>query len=643
MTEQQIVSEILRYINDNTYNYAVLIDGEWGCGKTYFAKNVLSKAINEQEQSNVKPRSIKYISLYGCKTIDNVQENIAWNFAENAQAKIRDAANWGDKADTIVGNVVNTSRKIGNIILKKYLPEASLYEITAEWLDLGAYIYIVDDLERCECSINEVFGFFNELVEHANTKVIFLANEKEIVGLAESKNLELQYMLSLSQEIEWPKKEDNYFSRLGSNHNDKINIDEIERRRSLLFPRKEANVQYRKVKEKVIGETLKYVPNLKNIIPNIISSISCADDIKELIASKQEYYLESMRSYMHCNLRTFQFYLSKVGFLLAELEKIKEIDEEYKGKIQNRVMDDVFLSSIKHKSNYISSKTGIELIIHEQKVESVLIKEYVENGKYDFALFKGCILAIQDELFAIIDLNDPFNVVFSNFYLKTQKECEEALKSLSNRIEENRYPISLYAKIIMGVQKLIDIGFSPIYMDNIKQAMLGCVETSNEVNLIDSDLWYVDDKDYRERVLKHIDDINLVIENRSNKSECSSIQRILQEDNWVNRLEEYLNPEEKQYFQDRAVFSKAPTEMWILNIKAANPKIIDDFRRLLGKIYPRDVHRKSFEMDKDSLMSIRNQIKDYDEEDIIKKICVKWLISQLDAIIENNKSDFFNV
>lgn len=38
MTEQQIKEEILRYIKDQTYNYAVLIDGEWGSGKTYFVK-----------------------------------------------------------------------------------------------------------------------------------------------------------------------------------------------------------------------------------------------------------------------------------------------------------------------------------------------------------------------------------------------------------------------------------------------------------------------------------------------------------------------------------------------------------------------------------------------------------------------------
>lgn len=38
MTEQQIIDEILRYLHDDSYNYAVLIDGEWGEWKNLFCK-----------------------------------------------------------------------------------------------------------------------------------------------------------------------------------------------------------------------------------------------------------------------------------------------------------------------------------------------------------------------------------------------------------------------------------------------------------------------------------------------------------------------------------------------------------------------------------------------------------------------------
>lgn len=101
MTEQQVKEEVLRYIDDSLYNYAILLDGEWGSGKTYFITHVLSKQIKEQEEGKANPRTIKYISLYGCRTMNDVQENIAWSFAENARDKIKDQKNWGKTENTI--------------------------------------------------------------------------------------------------------------------------------------------------------------------------------------------------------------------------------------------------------------------------------------------------------------------------------------------------------------------------------------------------------------------------------------------------------------------------------------------------------------------------------------------------------------
>ena len=176
MTEQQIKEEVLRYLKDESYQYAILIDGEWGSGKTYFVNNILTKEIKKQEEKTEKPRSVKYISLYGCRRIEDIQENIAWSFAENARKKIADKMKWRKTGNKISGNVILSPQKIGNIIMKKFLPDDSLYKISSDWLNLGAYIFVFDDLERCDCPINEVFGFINELVEHENTKVILVAN-----------------------------------------------------------------------------------------------------------------------------------------------------------------------------------------------------------------------------------------------------------------------------------------------------------------------------------------------------------------------------------------------------------------------------------------------------------------------------------
>lgn len=204
MTEQQIIDEILRYLHDDSYNYAVLIDGEWGSGKTYFVNNTLTKIIEKQESDLETSRKVQYISLYGCKAISDVQENIAWSFAEDARKVIQDKNNFGTTGQKVSNNILLSSKKIGNAILKKFLPNMPLYEIASDWLNLGSFIFIFDDLERCDCPINEVFGFLNELVEHENTKVILIANEKELSGIAEIQYLELQYSLTLDNRINWP-------------------------------------------------------------------------------------------------------------------------------------------------------------------------------------------------------------------------------------------------------------------------------------------------------------------------------------------------------------------------------------------------------------------------------------------------------
>lgn len=65
MTEKEIISEIIRYLSDTSYNYAVMIDGNWGCGKTYFVNHGLTDAIKEKEKDSRQPRKPLYISLYG--------------------------------------------------------------------------------------------------------------------------------------------------------------------------------------------------------------------------------------------------------------------------------------------------------------------------------------------------------------------------------------------------------------------------------------------------------------------------------------------------------------------------------------------------------------------------------------------------
>lgn len=112
MTDNQIIEETLRYLSDRSYNYAILIDGEWGCGKTYFIQNSLRKRIEEAEKSTENPRKLKYVSLYGCKSVQDIQENIIWGFEEEAREKLRNTVGADSHVAKVGGNILVSSRKL---------------------------------------------------------------------------------------------------------------------------------------------------------------------------------------------------------------------------------------------------------------------------------------------------------------------------------------------------------------------------------------------------------------------------------------------------------------------------------------------------------------------------------------------------
>ena len=230
MNEQQIVEEVNRYLVDKSYQYAILIEGEWGCGKTYFVKNRLTQEINNLEKNRGK-RKIKYISLYGCKSIDEIKEAMAWTFAEEAS---KFSENKGKISQEKVESILSTSKSIISRIREKILPDVSITNIIANWIMLKNYIFIFDDLERCDCPINEVFGFINGLVEHEETKVILVANEKEISIKENRESKEMQYMVALNENIDWSGERENIFEQ-NKRINSKINSSELEKRRELLF------------------------------------------------------------------------------------------------------------------------------------------------------------------------------------------------------------------------------------------------------------------------------------------------------------------------------------------------------------------------------------------------------------------------
>ena len=82
LTDESIIEIIERYVDEHLYDYAVMIDGEWGCGKTYFVTHTLEERLKEHEDKKAKKikgykkKNVIYTTLYGIKSLDDISKQL---------------------------------------------------------------------------------------------------------------------------------------------------------------------------------------------------------------------------------------------------------------------------------------------------------------------------------------------------------------------------------------------------------------------------------------------------------------------------------------------------------------------------------------------------------------------------------------
>jgi hypothetical protein len=167
MNTESIEKIFIDYLITDKTQYAILLNGSWGCGKTYFWKYGLDKIAKQNKFKTI------YISLNGISKIDAL-ENLLFikliPFIGNQENSLL------KNTTKIVTNLLNQASKA---ILKTTLTDI-FKDVSVDSFDFSKYVICFDDLERCQISIKEVLGFINNFVEHKNLKTLILADETNI-------------------------------------------------------------------------------------------------------------------------------------------------------------------------------------------------------------------------------------------------------------------------------------------------------------------------------------------------------------------------------------------------------------------------------------------------------------------------------
>lgn len=641
LSDNEVVKAIREYIDNHIYNYAVLIDGQWGCGKTYFIKNILMKELSDhiEQNKNQDYKNIIYISLYGIKNTNEISKQIYVNVIDKTKEndsegvkKIKSICSSGVK---IFADVINNATGV-NL--------SDNINILDNFIDMSKYILIFDDLERCNCDINEVLGYINNFVEHDNVKVILVANEKEIGKCNELQNRELKYLLATNKDIVVDEdKKINQNPMKPQPVQNKITIDELKNKSNKIFNK---NVLYEKIKEKLVGVTIKYRPDFEKVCAEMIESNILDNDLKNIILKTQEENIRFAYEKNHFNLRTFQFFLSKIS-KLNKVVKNSNI-EDY-----DNVMSIILIYCFKVSVTY---KAGIYKNNWEDKAVygQVCFGEKLSFKDYCF----GFKFIDEYILYEIIDENEIEEII--NRYEKEQKELatkdDDPIKNIDiwwemhdeevniniekifEKVKNNEYSLSIYPKIIELFIELVNIEFDENIIDDMKDLMIHNIESNKykDGRLDDYNKHFHGAKikeDLLEKYKNIIKDIREKLDESKSKTKKITINEILEDkDEWGLNLYDYVY-ENYKYANDKneGIFSVIDVQLLIDRIKKGNSYNIRYLLYTINSFYKDDGLNKYFIKDIENLNNIKNQISSIkdNEKDKIKKYALKDLEESL--------------
>lgn len=367
------------YITINDPRYAVLLNGAWGCGKTYFIKKILSEWINtslKEENEDIILKPI-YISLNGVSSIKSINYLIKKELSPILYSRGLQTAK------KILFGTLKVATKI-NLDIDDDGKDDGAMSVDLNLINLltsddgkikGNKILIFDDIERCKIETDELLGYLNQFVEHNKCKIILIGDE--------------------------------------------VKIKEF-------YNKKESKIHYNEFKEKLIGQTFSVKIDLDNALDLFIED--CSEEIKTTLNIHKQLVKESFQTTETNNLRLLrQCFLEFERFVSNIDNNIKRKDEynefirqvlvyfiigycEYKSGNEDIVL---FQASFLNESKAISSK-----------FEHLLVSNKLRNSYYTIP-FKNIIEYIKEGYIEPIVLNNI--ILNSEFYRKNTLKSWEKL------------------------------------------------------------------------------------------------------------------------------------------------------------------------------------------------------------------------
>ena len=303
MNLEELVESILDYVRADYTDYAIMINGEWGSGKTYFWNHKIKDKI-ESLQLNGKKYTTIYMSLYGISNLEEISKKI---FIETTQLMDKNLKKYMDSHhQTNIPEYAKTGLDMANVFGVSKNGDKIDYE---RFFSTDDKVLCFDDLERANVDVVDILGYINNFVEHDHIKTIIICNEKELATKFKSSNLEMKtfiatYLLDKQGDL---------------NKTDKPMVEKIREKIEYVFDK--AN-DYERIKEKLIGETFEYAPKFNYIINGLLMRYENNKDLIRFLRENQNLIIATFNKSGTRNLRILKHALNDFSKVFENVNRL---------------------------------------------------------------------------------------------------------------------------------------------------------------------------------------------------------------------------------------------------------------------------------------------------------------------------------
>ena len=451
---EELVESILDYIRSDYTDYAIMINGEWGSGKTYFWNNKIRKQIDSL-RLNGKQYTTIYMSLYGISNLEEISKKI---FIETTQLM--------DK------NLKKYMNATGQLSIPEYaktgLDMANLFGVTqngdkidyAKFFSTDDKVLCFDDLERANVDVIDILGYINNFVEHDHIKTIIICNEKELSTKLKNSNLEMKtfiatYLLD---------KEDNLLKT------DKPMVEKIRDKIEYVFDK--AN-EYERIKEKLIGETFEYQPEFNYIINGILMRYENNPDLIKFLKENTNYIITTFNRSGTRNLRILKHALN-------DFSKIFEMVNKNYPNTNYRVLQTMLIFTIAISFEIKAGKITKDKFVNikdNEEYKSILVSSrilmdnrqfyirefdnnYYYNFKVEYRFFKFIEMYVRTRIFDMKTFKKNMEVIINTIDTEKLPGYKRLITEEYWKISDDQFPgvvEDVLASVKKGEIELIDM------------------------------------------------------------------------------------------------------------------------------------------------------------------------------------------